>query len=262
MSQRGRPKGSLGKKKIEEAAAMRAQQLSLSLSPTLTRETYGESNEDSEDAMSMRKLTDTLDNSIELIYAELQKIRKEFGKAIEKNTKDIKGLKAENVDFRDRCQSLERKVADISKTQMDQLKQINKQERFSRRNNLRIVGKDSSPNEDCLKIASEVFTKVGVQDCVVERAHRDGRQMEHRSRHILVKVAHFQDKVSILKNARPALRSEDYYIIDDLTKADLMEKRKWLPKVNDLFRSGVRLHFSGGCWRAQGGKPYEFTSVD
>ncbi|PIK41154.1 hypothetical protein BSL78_21994 [Apostichopus japonicus] len=246
MSQRGRPKGSLGKKKIEEAAAMRAQQLSLSLSPTLTRETYGESNEDSEDAKSMRKLTDTLDNSIELIYAELQKIRKEFGKAIEKNTKDIKGLKAENVDLRDRCQSLERKVADISKTQMDQLKQINKQERFSRRNNLRIVGKDSSPNEDCLKIASEVFTKVGVQDCVVER----------------VKVVHFQDKVSILKNARPALRSEDYYIIDDLTKADLMEKRKWLPKVNDLFRSGVRLHFSGGCWRAQGGKPYEFTSVD
>ncbi|PIK48645.1 hypothetical protein BSL78_14497 [Apostichopus japonicus] len=128
MSQRGRPKGSLGKKKIEEAAAMRAQQLSLSLSPTLTRETYGESNEDSEDAMTMRKLTDTLDNSIELIYAELQKIRKEFGKAIEKNTKDIKGLKAENVDLRDRCQSLERKVADISKTQMDQLKQINKQE--------------------------------------------------------------------------------------------------------------------------------------
>ncbi|PIK50717.1 hypothetical protein BSL78_12403 [Apostichopus japonicus] len=159
---------------------MRAQQLSLS--PTLTRETYGENNEDSEDAMTLRKLTDTLDNSIEFIYAEVQKKTGRNSVRLLKVYKGHKGLKAENVDLRDRFQSLERKVADISKTQMNQLKQINKQERFSRRNNLRIVG-NSSPNEDCLKIASEVLTKVGVQDCVVERAHRDGRQMEHRSRH-------------------------------------------------------------------------------
>lgn len=241
---------------MTEAAAMKQQQLSLS--PILTRETLTENVEDSDDAMSVQQLTDTLDNSIELIYAELQKIRKEFGKAIEKNTKEIKTLKAENVELKKRCNVLEEKAGDFMKIQEDHTMLINKQERFSRRNNVRIVGKDYAENEDCYKIAADVFIKVGVQDCKIDRAHRDGKPVQHRSRHILVKLTHFQDKITIMKNARHALREDNFHVADDLTKIDLMEKRKWLPKVNELFQHGTKLHFSGGCWRAQGGKPYNF----
>lgn len=256
MSQRGRPKGSLGKKKPAEAAALRQQKLSLSR--TLPQDTRID---DTEDATSVQQLTDTLDTSIELIYAELQKIRKEFGKAIEKNTKEMKALRAENTELKTICNALEEKIEVLSKTQEDQAMLINKQERFSRRNNVRIVGMDYSQGEDCLKIASEVFAKTGVNECVIERAHRDGRSVPNRSSHVLVKLVNFNERLSVMKNARRALREENYNVVDDLTKVDLLEKRKWLPKVNELFRHGTRLHFAVGCCRAHGGKPYDFSSM-
>ncbi|KAJ8039439.1 hypothetical protein HOLleu_17158 [Holothuria leucospilota] len=81
-----------------------------------------------------------------------------------------------------------------------------------------------------------------VQACNVDRAHRDGRISQNRSRHILVKVSDFQDKVNILRSARQALSAESFYIIDDLTKINLKEQRKWLSKVNQLYQNGLRLH--------------------
>ncbi|KAJ8035188.1 hypothetical protein HOLleu_22331 [Holothuria leucospilota] len=64
-----------------------------------------------------------------------------------------------------------------------------------------------------------------------------------------------------MKNAREALNGEEYYIVDDLTKVDLAEKKKWSGKVSELYSSGVRLRFSGGCWRQSNGKPFDFSQT-
>lgn len=44
-----------------------------------------------------------------------------------------------------------------------------------------------------------------------------------------------------------------------LPKTDLLEKRKWSQKVTELFNSGTRLRFSGGCWRSSDGKLFYFS---
>lgn len=112
-----------------------------------------------------------------------------------------------------------------------------------------------------MKIAKEVFQKAGKPECKIERAHRDGRVVSGRDRHILVKLSFYQDKVAILQNARQALAEDVFFITEDLTKPDLAEKKKWRAKVNELFQEGVRLRFYAGCWRSRGGKPYEFNAA-
>ncbi|KAJ8024872.1 hypothetical protein HOLleu_34906 [Holothuria leucospilota] len=73
MSKRGTPVGSLGRKKREEAAALKP------LSSLATRLSQ-EADDDFDDASTASGgLTESINQSIELIHAELQKIRREFG---------------------------------------------------------------------------------------------------------------------------------------------------------------------------------------
>lgn len=109
-----------------------------------------------------------------------------------------------------------------------------------------------------MEMAKDILAKVGVPDCQLERAHRDGRQVEGRDRHILVKLSFFQNKVTALRNQRRDLVTEPYYILDDLTKVDLIEKRNYSKKIAELFQQGTRLRFSGGCCRFRG-RPYHFS---
>ncbi|KAJ8038337.1 hypothetical protein HOLleu_15730 [Holothuria leucospilota] len=90
MSKRGRPAGSLGKKKREEAAALKS---ITSLATRLSQSSHREADfEDDDVSIASEGLAESINQSIELIHAELQKIRKEFGKAIELHKKQIKEL--------------------------------------------------------------------------------------------------------------------------------------------------------------------------
>lgn len=203
--------------------------------------------------------SEALETAINKITSELRKLKQDFSRAIGEHKRIIDALKAENEALKGKCVLLDSKISGLEKSRDEHRDLINRQERFSRRSNLRIVGVPQQENEDCIKVAQDVFDKVGIASCKIERAHRDGRVVRGRSRHMLVKLSFYQDKVAILKNARRALAAENFYIIDDLTKADLLEKRKWSQKVTELFNSGTRLHFSGGCWRSSDGKPFDFS---
>ena len=154
---------------------------------------------------------------------------------------------------------MEKRISGLEKSRDENSALHNKHERFSRRNNVRIVGFPTVPQENCLQVAKDVIAKIGIPDCKLERAHRDGRKVEGRDCHILVKLTYFQDKVFIMKSARQALQNENYYIVEDLTKIDLAEKRRHSRQVSELFQQGVRLRFSGGLWRERTGKPYIFA---
>ena len=90
---------------------------------------------------------------------------------------------------------------------------------------------EEKPLELVSKMLSEKFDMV---DPLLERAHRDGKKVGARSRHMLVKVLSYQDKCAILKQQ---LEDCDYFITDDLTKADLVEKRKHKEEVQVLARA-------------------------
>ncbi|KAJ8043294.1 hypothetical protein HOLleu_10318 [Holothuria leucospilota] len=248
---RGRPPGSKNKKKDELPLSQPSvTPFQLRPSRSLTQLPALEY-ESSEGDVAVSTGLQSLDLAIQNITTELQNIRSEFAKSIEEHAKLISSLQEKNV-------KLAKKVDELKKRQKDQEQLLNKQERHSRRNNFRIVGIKQEKDEDCLKIASGILCKMGFPDPKLERAHRDGRAVEGRDRHILVKLSFFQDKVKVMKNARRLLEGENFYITDDLTKKDLSEKRRWRDQVSDLYRQGTRLHFSGGYWRDSTGKPFNF----
>ncbi|KAJ8044593.1 hypothetical protein HOLleu_07378 [Holothuria leucospilota] len=253
---RGRPPGSFKKKKD---ALDNAQQKLTSLTRSLPNVATAYTEEDSDVESFSEALTENLDSAIERIFTELNKIRNEFKKAIDRHTKEIESLKLENTELKDMYETLQLKIVDLETSRDKQAEEINKNERFSRRNNLRIVGIKYANDENCLDIAREVFRKAGVADCRIERAHRVGRAVNGRDRHILVKLSFYQDKVTVLRNKRHALQNESYYVVEDLTKVDLAEKRKWSKKAAELYQQGTRLHFSAGRWRSSNGKPHIFT---
>ena len=131
---------------------------------------------------------------------------------------------------------------------------------MSRRNNFRVIGIPVTTGEDCEKIIKDkVFALFeGSPEISVERCHRDGRGGNDRPPHILVRCLSYKDKVMIMKQRRRVLENQSYFRVDDLTKQDLMEKKKGAQKASELFQQGTKLHFSGGKWRDTSGKPYQF----
>lgn len=193
-----------------------------------------------------------------LFTKELDVLQTEFTKAVEDLKADMRALKEEQNAVKGTCANLEKRIEALEANDKLHLSQINKQERFARRNNVRIVGVKTVEQEDCLDVSRKIFAEVGIPDCKLERAHRDGKAVAERERHILVKMSFYQDKVFIMKNARRTLADKGYYIIDDLTATDLKEKRRWSTKVQALYSSGTKLRFTAGCWRASDGKPFKF----
>ncbi|KAJ8040757.1 LINE-1 type transposase domain-containing protein 1 [Holothuria leucospilota] len=262
MPGRGQP-DSAGKKKQNQP---NTQQKLTSLATSLTtrqrsrREATTQSVQAETEEDTTNGFLEHLDSCIETINSELQKIRQEFSSIIDEHSKRLEDLESENTSLKNKCELLSSKVSALEKSRDDHSQQINNQERFSRRNNLRIVGLKSDREEDCIKMAQEVISKIGVENCSIERAHRDGRSVEGRDRHLLVKLSYYQDKVFVMKHARQALEQETYYVIDDLTKMDLKEKRRWSKQVNDLYHQGTKLRFYAGCWRQTSGRPYNFIS--
>ena len=141
----------------------------------------------------------------------------------------------------------------------------NKLERFSRRNNLRIVGLKEKSGEKPLELVSKILSeKFDMNDPQLERAHRDGKKVDTgaRSRHMLVKMLRYQDKLMIMRQQRQQLEDCDYYITDDLTKADLEEKRKHKKEVKFLYDRGIKLYFSAGKWRDRNGNLASFYNAN
>ncbi|XP_038058888.1 uncharacterized protein LOC119730174 [Patiria miniata] len=85
----------------------------------------------------------------------------------------------------------------------DHAEQLNKLERFSRRNNLPVIGFPQQKVEDCLALAHNLFKeKFKMPDAKLERAHRDRPKMDGRPQHLLIKLNCYQDKIKILQQQR------------------------------------------------------------
>lgn len=207
---------------------------------------------------SIADFQEKVSNTLDDLFDQMKTLERELNKSIEFQTARIDELSAkvepltkENSELKTRVLQLENQVG----THEDLL---NKQERFSRRNNLRIVGVTATTGENCIEFVEDVILrKFNIPGVTVERAHRDGRGTEGRSPHILVKLLSYRDKIDILKQSRAILSTEQYFILDDLTKTDLAEKKKWSKKVNKLYLQGTKLRFSAGKWRLNG-QPFAF----
>ena len=174
------------------------------------------------------------------------------------------------TDLEQRVDPLEKKVKDLEKQMQQQELMIrkaaeadNKQERFSRKNNFRIVGMKEENNENPMERAKFVLNRhFGMENPRLERAHRDGPKMApDKPRHFLVRMLSYQDKRYILSQQRNALAETGMFIIDDLTKPDREEKKRWKSEVQEAFSAGIRYHFSSGKWRDRKGNLAPFYNT-
>ena len=171
--------------------------------------------------------------SLELVHAEV----KDFKEIINDTKKGQKILE----------QCVQDQTTEIAEIRED----INKLERKSRENNLRIVGMKVDENEVPIDLVKGVLSnKFGLPEIELEVAHRTGKIKYVRGvkqpRHIIFKVQRRDDNYAILKKKRESLQHEAYYITDDMTDADLAKKIGLKLVIEDAKRQNKRWRFKKG----------------
>lgn len=198
--------------------------------------------------------------AVDSLVENVKRVERDLGAAIEFESQRVNELQEKNAALEKKISTLDKQMTSLLRESAEQKAGINKAERFSRRNNVRLVGKPENTVEDCIQIVQNVLSdKFGITPRI-ERAHRDGKPDADRPRHILFKFLSFRDKVTVMKSTRASLANENYFMVDDLTKDDLTEKRRHAQEVSRLYQQGTKLKFSAGKWRHMNGTPFDFTS--
>ena len=198
----------------------------------------------------------------------VQQIRQLFLEMFKTHEENIvKIISANNKIVNDRIDQLEKKIDDIQesleytendlKVKLTQFenKQTHLNDEFrnkvreledrSRRNNLRIDGINESVNEswnESEQKVSEMFAnKLGLNNIVIERAHR-GNLSKHQKdmkkpRTIILKLLSYKDKEKIMVNVNK-LKNSGIYVNEDFSKDTIEIRKKLWENVLKLRREG------------------------
>ena len=155
------------------------------------------------------------------------------------------------------------KELDESRSEIAKLhKEIDSINRYSRSFNVRFVGIAETENEDCVEqIGSIIRERFGLEGKHVENAHRVGRKLDGRPRHIIVRFFCRTVRTEIRISARTKLAGTPYRVVDDLTQNDLAEKQRIQPYMKKLYEDNQRPSFRNGRLHA-GGRPVPKEDVD
>ena len=85
----------------------------------------------------------------------------------------------------------------------------------------------------------------------IQTAHRTGKAIPAGrdmppTRHIIFKLMNFEDKISLLKGKREALKDKKCYITEDLTQADIEAKKSVKPVMDAANQKGKKVRFREG----------------
>lgn len=84
----------------------------------------------------------------------------------------------------------------------------------------------------------------------VDNAHRTGRYVTvagvRKPRHLIFRLMNYSDKHEIMRKKRDALKSENYFITDDMTKADLQKKGSLKPVIEEAERLKKKWKYRNG----------------
>ena len=97
------------------------------------------------------------------------------------------------------------------------------QDAYSRRENLIVNGLPEDPGEDCIVTAQNLFIKMDVGPCQVQRCHRLGQVRNKNPRPLIIRFVCFQDKIKIMKN-RSKLKGTNIFVNDDYPRE--IEKKR------------------------------------
>ena len=139
-------------------------------------------------------------------------------------------------------------------------------DRENRRKNLRLLNVPEDKDEDCvLKVANMIknnalgaqANELPLNEIVksVENAHRIGKTMDGRNRHMLVKfqTGPCRDEVMRTHKSRGRRTKEGFDMKDDLSKTDKKTHGRYAPYLKRIFElDGSKVFFKHGNFRHKG----------
>ena len=103
--------------------------------------------------------------------------------------------------------------------------------------------------ENCLAIVEDIVRlKFGINGNNIENAHRVGKYegRPNQARDIIARFHSCMTRLDLFRTARAKLAQSGIRLVDDLTAADLKEKKRIQPYMNTLFAQDKRPSFRNG----------------
>ena len=133
-------------------------------------------------SVSIKKMKQT-------INAQLSNIEEtQFNKAIHDLGNDFIDLKLETYTLRQTYSSIQDKLTIFESTIQSQTNKLNELERFSRKNNLSIVGVPYVKDENRIKLYKDILQSVVNEDISIVNAHRIRSKFNNNDKHIIVSL--------------------------------------------------------------------------
>lgn len=110
------------------------------------------------------------------------------------------------------------KISEVTQQNMKLSQELDKQQQYSRRNNLRIFGLPVVPSEDTEEVVLNLFKsnmQLNLEKNMLDRVHRLGKVRDNKQQ-IIVKFISYRYRSLVLKN-RKNLKGSGIYIAEDLT---------------------------------------------
>ena len=163
-------------------------------------------------------------------FNELNRKIEEFKVSLEFTEKELKDeIKAVKIEYESEVNNLREKIREM--------------EDRSRRNNIRVDGMKENENENWEvtkeKLQELIKNRLGIQNkVVIERAHRGKQKFKtDKPRTIVAKLLNFEDKQTILANARK-LKGTGIFINEDFSRETILIRQKLWGQVKELRQQG------------------------
>ena len=102
-------------------------------------------------------------------------------------------------------------------------------------------------NENCIDSVENILKDYfNVSGHVIENAHRTGKRIGGKPRHIIARFYSRATRRSVMAVAREKLAETDVRITDDLTPRDLEAKKRVIPFMNKLYSDKQKPRFANG----------------
>ena len=213
----------------------------------------------SEDQISNLKLlleiqSEGYKNSISLLHEEIKDIKKEFATEIGELRKSLEFSQNIIDDLQNKVSALENESHDYSnqlKTFQSLQHQLNKQEDYSRRANIKIDGiKDNMKEtyeQTMVKVKEFLREKLDLGNIDIDLAHRlpgSDNVPNHRPRTIIARLSRLYDRNTILRNTWK-LRNTGIWINEDLCDESIKQRKMQKPQLDAARASGKIAYFRG-----------------
>lgn len=176
----------------------------------------------SEDISSLKKTVDSLIKSLD--HTE------ETAKQAEEQ---VKIISHEN-------QSLKMNVTMLKEQNKLIQNQLTDQNNYSRRENIIIAGVNEGRNENILYRVKDLFMQIGCEHLIVQRCHRIGKYETNKTRDIIVRMLHFDDKMLIM--SRKMHMPRGVYLNDDFAPETKRNINTLRPVFKEARKNDLKCH--------------------